>query len=615
MRWRSRSSLSSFFGLGIWQLQDRIVDDGFICFRFAENFANGDGVVWNVGGEPTDGATNFLHLVLIAALKRMGLELRIANLLLTSLCAMGIFALVASAYRKRLGALFPAGVAVLAVYLVDERMTMTNTVSGLGTLVDSLATVWVWMTAVAQLKSPSRRSALILAVASFLACTARPSNALFISVLYSVLLVDAILDWRAGNATRIRAWFVASACTAGLGGAYAAYKWMTFGYLLTNPFYLKSSARFDIQWDAAGSYFVYVFTPLAIPLIAALAFVSRKGLRQLFQEPHSRARFAATLLPPLIVCSYYVFNTVVSTASFRFFHSSYIFFFVGFLALLPACTRGSATTRARVLLFSALVALGIGVARSQDNELLVFPPERAEMRRLEGILKDVGLALGETELGHRATLLNDSAGAIPYFSDFRHIDRGGLVNNYLSGREPLTGLEREEYLWSQELDLYIGFEPQASANATGPSEDSRMMSAYVRMCLQNNTRDATYLRVFAQTPELLHLRMRELRDNWTLLGQLGSVEYWKNAWNLKVFAYVRRDSEHAEPITRALEPLIEIAPSDVSLNEVSKFARQRYFKNLIEIHGGDFEKIAEIVGKDRSMAPVLRARYQHLLKQ
>jgi len=605
----------AFFAVGVWQLQDRTVDDGFIFFRLAENIANGHGFVWNVGGEPTDGATNFLHLIGLSALIKLGIDARLAGILLTSFSVIAIFILIARAFRARLGAMLPAGIAVLALYLVDERMTINGAVGGLGHLTDGLMAVCVWMAAMSQLKSPSKRSAMILATASFFACIARPSGILFTFVLYLVLLVNALGERKVDHGDRLRAWLIAAFSTLVLGALFALFKWNTFGYLLTNPFYLKSSARFDIQWGAAGKYALYVLTPLALPLLTALAFTTRDGLRAVMSEPRAKTRLFATLLPPLIVVGYYVSATVVAVANFRFFYSSYIFFFVGFLALLPACRRGSEVLRSRALLLSALVALGFGVYRGHADGLLVFPPERAEMRPLEAVLKDIGVALGTTELGHEATVLNDSAGAIPYFSGFRHIDRGGLANNHLSGREPITGLEREEYIWSQELDLYIGFEPPALLPPLGWHGDPASLSLYVQACLLKEARDATSLRTFAQTPELLRLRMQELRANWRMVGQLGPVSYWDNAWSLKYFAYVRKNSPHADAIAKSLEDLVEIKPGDVDLTSISKHAERDYLKKLFAMYDGDFALMAVELTGDPTQAKAVKARYRKLVKR
>ncbi|RKX21336.1 MAG: hypothetical protein DRP51_04400, partial [Candidatus Zixiibacteriota bacterium] len=36
------------------------IDDAFITFRYAENLADGYGLVFNPGGEPVEGYSNFL---------------------------------------------------------------------------------------------------------------------------------------------------------------------------------------------------------------------------------------------------------------------------------------------------------------------------------------------------------------------------------------------------------------------------------------------------------------------------------------------------------------------------------------------------------------------------
>ncbi|MBK6681409.1 MAG: hypothetical protein IPG53_16050 [Ignavibacteriales bacterium] len=44
-------------------------EDAAILMRYAENFADGFGIVWNRGSLPVDGATDFLFVVLIGGLK------------------------------------------------------------------------------------------------------------------------------------------------------------------------------------------------------------------------------------------------------------------------------------------------------------------------------------------------------------------------------------------------------------------------------------------------------------------------------------------------------------------------------------------------------------------
>lgn len=54
-----------------WKVRDFTVDDAYISFRYAENLANGHGLVYNIG-ERVEGYTNFLWTVLLALFHRLG---------------------------------------------------------------------------------------------------------------------------------------------------------------------------------------------------------------------------------------------------------------------------------------------------------------------------------------------------------------------------------------------------------------------------------------------------------------------------------------------------------------------------------------------------------------
>ncbi|MCA9617965.1 MAG: hypothetical protein KC731_03025 [Myxococcales bacterium] len=93
-----------FFGLGLpsilaiihmWQVRAHTVDDAFISYRYAENFAKGLGLVYNAG-ERIEGYTNFLWTVLLGVAIKLGLDPVGAAKILGALCALGTLAL---AYR------------------------------------------------------------------------------------------------------------------------------------------------------------------------------------------------------------------------------------------------------------------------------------------------------------------------------------------------------------------------------------------------------------------------------------------------------------------------------------------------------------------------------------
>lgn len=51
-----------------------VCDDAFISFRYAKNFISGHGLVWNIGGEPVEGYTNFLWVIVTSLFMKIGFE-------------------------------------------------------------------------------------------------------------------------------------------------------------------------------------------------------------------------------------------------------------------------------------------------------------------------------------------------------------------------------------------------------------------------------------------------------------------------------------------------------------------------------------------------------------
>ena len=65
-----------------WLLFPLTVDDAYISFRYSDNLAHGHGLVWNVGEDPVEGYTNFLWVLLGAAMVKLGLPLPVSMKLL-----------------------------------------------------------------------------------------------------------------------------------------------------------------------------------------------------------------------------------------------------------------------------------------------------------------------------------------------------------------------------------------------------------------------------------------------------------------------------------------------------------------------------------------------------
>ena len=50
-------------------------EDAAMLMRYAQHLAAGQGIVWNVGGPPVDGATDFLFMAVAAGLIKLGMAI------------------------------------------------------------------------------------------------------------------------------------------------------------------------------------------------------------------------------------------------------------------------------------------------------------------------------------------------------------------------------------------------------------------------------------------------------------------------------------------------------------------------------------------------------------
>lgn len=91
-------------------------EDAAMLYRYAENFAAGHGIVWNIGEAPgrSDGATDLLLVVLLAPFIVVGIPVHLAGILVN--CA-GLFALGASigVVNRHIRGLAPARMALLVL--------------------------------------------------------------------------------------------------------------------------------------------------------------------------------------------------------------------------------------------------------------------------------------------------------------------------------------------------------------------------------------------------------------------------------------------------------------------------------------------------------------------
>jgi hypothetical protein len=258
-----------------------VSDDAFISFRYAENFVEGLGLVFNAG-ERVEGYTNFAWTMLIAAAVRAGADPIAFAQGAGIACYAATIVLLAWTARKA-GAALPAAALGLALHEHAQVFATGGLETAMFTL---LATALV----VAAARAARPGGFALAGFLGVLATMTRPDGAL----LYAVALALA-----ARRSAAARSWLPLAA--AALPGVvlylpYFAWKWSYYGYPLPNTFYAKSAGS---PYPAQGLYYVALYFRcywILLPGAALLVGLAARAAWARTAAPLAAAALAASAL-------------------------------------------------------------------------------------------------------------------------------------------------------------------------------------------------------------------------------------------------------------------------------------------------------------------------------
>ena len=284
--WLLYVSLVPVVGLALaygWKLR-WIGDDAFISFRYARNFAEGLGLVYNTGAR-VEGYTNFLWTVLIAGFIAVGLDPGQVSIVL-SLSSLAASCVFAALLKRRLLAGRHSLLVSLAALLLASNYTFASFgTSGLETMFASLLV----LVAVDRAQS----GALLASGAAAIGATmAHPDHSIFYVVLGLLLFARERLPATLGEATtqpsvpRWRAllvwigqglwnlrWYAAPLVLVYL--PYFVWRTAYYGDLFPNTYYTKSGGEayfeqgFRYLWISAIGGGVWPILPFSLVGIIA----------------------------------------------------------------------------------------------------------------------------------------------------------------------------------------------------------------------------------------------------------------------------------------------------------------------------------------------------------
>jgi hypothetical protein len=261
-RWLWLGGALAIFVFHALLFRDFVVDDAYISFRFVQQWVGGNGLVFNVG-ERVEGYSNFLWVVLLAALHRVGLPLLTAARALGVASSVGTLVLVHRLSARR------ASFDVASVLLASTPAFAAWSVGGLETPLYAFLALAASASFAAE--EERGRGSLSGALFALLALT-RPEGLLF--ALVALLFRAARL--RREGARPERRDLLRLAGFALVFGPFFLWRLGYYGHPLPNTVYAKHTALhakillggllYHLRsCDAAGGFFF-----LALPVAAAL---------------------------------------------------------------------------------------------------------------------------------------------------------------------------------------------------------------------------------------------------------------------------------------------------------------------------------------------------------
>lgn len=407
-------------------------EDAAILMRYADHFAKGYGIVWNIGEPPVDGATDFLFMITVGLLARLGIPLSRA------VRGLGFISHLAS---------------VLLVYWVNRRVWKTNmavsTFSALylafgpglayvaaffGTPFFAFfaALTWSFALLLIQHEHPPFKLALLFALSGLVTGLIRPEG-----VILAFLMLLSVLwqrGWRHSWPLLLAFVFVFLL----LGGAYFLWRWDYFGHPFPNPFYKKGGGV--LHWDSFHASLRNAFR-----LSAPFAFAYLLGLR-------SRKTFFQTLvflLPVVGFASSFVLISDEMNYGARFQYAivpivllSWVTLVKGLKQELHFSVPASPYWYRIVLTFTVFGIAGglLYYSHYQNCFLTSFQKSCAAGYEADGRF-DLGIMLSEyKEKGYVMAI--SEAGLLPFYSHWTAIDTWGLNDPWIVQNGGVT----EEYL-------------------------------------------------------------------------------------------------------------------------------------------------------------------------
>lgn len=393
-----------------------ISDDAFISFRYAQNLAEGFGLVWNPG-ERVEGYTNFLWVLIMSLGMLIGISPEFFSNFLG--IVFGLILLSGLFIFARSRQLTTTLSLLLLLTLCLSRSFTAWCSSGLETM---FFTTLVALATFRFIKERDLEKPILISPFIFaLAALTRPEGALFAAIAGSFYLIDVLKKNR--SIAQLIGWSIPLVITV---GGHFVFRYFYYGYPLPNTFYAKVAGAWLDQGTTYLSLFhqdyqIGYFLPLA-----ALSLLVRPSI--------SKVYLAANLL------AYTAYVLTVGGDRFEFRFLVVIFPFLYFMIVDGISILASKET-SLIKSFAGLASIALITTTVLGSNSPV-PKKEFGIASIRGIRnyaddriwegKTIRSFVEKGAISPDTVIAVGGAGALPYYSKLPTIDRRGLNDTFVA---------------------------------------------------------------------------------------------------------------------------------------------------------------------------------------
>lgn len=418
------------------------LDDAYITLRYSKHLAEGYGIVWNVGTDPVEGYTSFLWMIIGVIPHSVGLPpvvfMKIFGAVSTALTVTVIYGY--GRFRSVNRWILLIGSAQIAV----SPAVAVLSVQGMETTTAMLLVSFVTISTIELIRNYSTKRAVAMNIALFLGMLTRPDLVVF-GIFLEVGLAGLL--YRQNRISDLKYLTLTGFLLVFLPGiVYMLSRYLYFGYIFPNPFYIKSG--FSIFGPAQIFEFVMLLPGPVLFLTLATSVL------------YTQSRKALIKMSPLVLAivaflSLYIFITPIQGFLYRFL----IPVFPATILILTL-TLDQPKLNIEDIDIRSVPIMRVVMTVLLISGLFVYPlstaPESLSQtgRRTQGDRVVMGQALGSLENEDYQMFVSES-GALPYYSGWDAIDWLGLNNEQIAH----NGLS-QQLLMEQRPDLIMLLSPR-----------------------------------------------------------------------------------------------------------------------------------------------------------